>query len=115
MILKSADIVLVQFPFTDLIKTKQRPAMVLNVTPYSKNLRLVTIAMITSQIDQPQIVGDYDIVDWEEAGLLHASRLRLAKMATLENELIKKPLGKLSENDVKKIKKQIKTMFNYWL
>lgn len=115
MTYKSGDVILVQFPFSDLSKSKQRPALVLTTTSYSRNLSLITIAMITSQIDQVSIGGDLLLSDWKKAGLLHPSRLRLAKVATVEVELIKKRLGTLSSADQKKTSKTLKNIFKHWL
>jgi mRNA interferase MazF len=105
------EVILVQFPFTNLEQNKQRPALVLNKTPYSEKLELITLAMITSKLDGPRIVGDYEIKDWKGAGLLHPSLLRLAKIATLENSLVIKTLGFLSETDQKKVKNAFKEQF----
>jgi mRNA interferase MazF len=112
---KPGEVVLVQFPFSDLSKSKQRPALVLATTVYSRNLSLITIAMITSQTDQPSIPGDLILEDWEKSGLLHPSRLRLAKIATLEAELVKKKLGTLSTGDQKKTAKAMRGIFKHWL
>jgi mRNA interferase MazF len=78
----SGEIVLIRFPFTDLAQTKQRPGLVLAVTAYSKQLSLVTIAMMTSQIDSPEIKGDFVIQSWKDAGLLHPTKVDHKKLVS---------------------------------
>ena len=112
--MKAGDLILVRFPFTDLDHSKKRPALVLKVIPYSPKLKLIQIAIITSQIDLPEIEGDYLIQDWKEASLLHPSRLRLAKIATIESELVEKNLGALSKKDRTKISKLFSSHFKEW-
>lgn len=112
---KPGDVVLVQFPFTDLENSKKRPALVLRETNYSRNMQLISIAMITSQIEMPEIEGDYLVKEWKTAGLLHPSRLRLSKVATLEGSLIVKKMGDLSETDFKGISRLFRKLYHVWL
>ena len=109
--MKINDVVLVKFPFTDLEQTKQRPALILKVVPYSRQLNLFVIAMMTSQIDLPQIEGDFELKDWKNSGLLHPTRVRLAKIATLEESLIIKKLGTLHKTDAKQFRKEFAGLF----
>jgi len=86
--------VLVRFPFADLAAAKKRPALVLTRTARSSRYRLVTLAMITSQVEALKIDGDVLLKDWKPAGLLHPSLLRLAKVATVDGELVDKRIGR---------------------
>jgi streptogramin lyase len=47
-------IVIVRFPFTSLEHDKKRPALVLRRTRYSPDLALLTVAMVTSQVESPE-------------------------------------------------------------
>lgn len=108
---KAGDLVLVPFPFTDLKTTKKRPALILSIVPSQILPTLVIVAMVTSQREGEKINGDYDIVSWKEAGLLHPSKLRLAKLVSLEEGLIQKKLGALSQEDRKNASKLIQDLF----
>lgn len=110
-----SDIVLVHFPFSSLSSEKKRPALVLSVLPYSSKFKLMTIAMITSKIDGISLKGDLSLKDWNKSGLLHPSIVRLAKVATIEEELISKKLGKLSSHDAKEVRKRFEEVFGFWL
>jgi len=109
---KFGTIVLVPFPFTDLKTTKKRPALVLSTVSFKKSDKFVILAMITSQIQAEKILGDYFIQDWQKAGLLHESKLRLSKLVTIENKILIKKLGEIQENDLKKIKKEFAKVFS---
>lgn len=112
--MKAFSIVLVRFPFTSLDAAKKRPGLVLNSIPFSAKIRLVTIAMITSQIEGLLIHGDVQLSDWKQAGLLHPSLVRLAKIATLEDHLVERELGTASKKDQLLLKKQFQFLFRTW-
>ncbi len=72
---------------------------------------LVIIAMVTSQIEGPKIKGDLLIDDWKEAGLVSPSKVRLAKMVTVEENLVHQKLGALSLRDWKTIHRAFLRIF----
>jgi mRNA-degrading endonuclease toxin of MazEF toxin-antitoxin module len=112
------DVVLVFFPFSDFDKTKKRPALVIKKTPFRGEPNLVDIyeiAMITSQIDTPLISGDMLVLDMQSAGVLHPSRIRLAKSVAIETSAIAKKLGRLSDPDLAKFKATFKEFYRVWL
>lgn len=109
---KASSTVLVRFPFSDIASSKQRPALVLTSIQTSKRTGIVVVAMITSQIRSNAISGDVILNDWEKAGLLHPSKLRLAKIATLDVTLIQKPLGRLSKADMKQARAAFRNVFD---
>ena len=87
------DLVLVAFPYTGNIQTKSRPAVVILDTGNSD----VVVARVTTQIYQTPY--DIQITDWQGAGLLAPSIVRLHKLATLEKILIRSHLGHLQITD----------------
>jgi PemK-like, MazF-like toxin of type II toxin-antitoxin system len=111
---KAGDLALVPFPFADLKTTKKRPALVLAVIPSKILPTLYIVAMVTSQKAGEKIAGDCDIASWKEAGLLHPSRLRLAKLVSLEEDLILKKLGGLPKEDRKVVAKELCSLFKEW-
>ncbi|MFN2378046.1 MAG: type II toxin-antitoxin system PemK/MazF family toxin [Candidatus Binatia bacterium] len=108
-------IALVRFPFSDMETTKKRPALVLGGSARSPRNRLVTVAMITSQIEALRIEGDVELSKWREAGLLHPSLLRLSKVATIDAGLVDKVIGELSAADNKAARQAFQTVFAYWM
>ena len=109
-----SQVVLVRFPFTDLVRDKKRPALVLFTVPLSRAEHLATIAMITSRVDDKEIAGDVLLRDWKAAGLLHPSRARLAKVATVESSLIDRALGRLAPKDVAAVKQALRRLLSFW-
>lgn len=109
------DVVLVRFPFTTLDLKKKRPALVLAATTLGKKIELVTVAMITSQVDGLSLLGDVLLENWKAANLVHPSLVRLAKIATLEKSLIEKRLGAIGTSDKAGIKRAFRHLYRLWV
>src|SRR5579872_6307421 len=101
------DVVIVPFPFTDRQSTKRRPALVLSSeAELQSQVGHSILAMITSQ-DTPDWPHDVPIRDLEAAGLSSASKVRM-KLFTLDDRLILKKHGSLSEEDQRAVAKTLK-------
>jgi mRNA interferase MazF len=112
---RPGDVALVRFPFSEVASAKKRPALILVETVRSPRNRLATLAMITSQIESLTLDGDVLLGDWKGAGLLHPSLLRLAKVATVDAELVDKVIGKLSSRDVAAVRAAFRRVFAAWV
>ncbi len=112
---RPGDVVLVKFPFSDLESTKKRPALCLASCKLTDKFQILTVAMITSQIESFALEGDYLLGDWKNAGLLHSSLIRLAKVASLDLALVEKKIGTISSEDLDKIRVSFKRVFKYWI
>jgi hypothetical protein len=55
------------------------------------------------------------LADWKTAGLLHPSLLRLAKLASIDEELIDKAIGRLSARDLEAARVAFRGVFASWL
>ena len=75
---------------------------------------MVVAAMITSRLDAPRLPGDVTLEAWKPGGLLHPSRLRMAKIATLDESLVVKKLGSLRPRDLEKAKSAFREIFAGW-
>ncbi len=75
---KSGDIVLVEFPHTDLQGISKRPTIVL----YDSGDQDILLARVTTQ--EYSTETDYKILDWRKSGLLAESYIRLGKQTTIE-------------------------------
>lgn len=113
--MKPGDVVLVKFPFTHLLTTKKRPALVMQVASHSPKIKLVTLAMITSRMEGMHLPGDVVLEDWEKSHLLHPSLVRLCKMATVDQELIIKTMGALTSADTRSVRKLFWKLYDHWL
>ena len=92
------DVVLVPFPFTDQSTTKKRPAVVVSSDRYHRERQDLIILAVTSQVRDELTVGEVLICEWEEAGLLKPSLLK-PLLATVEQGLVIRKLGRLVESD----------------
>ena len=111
MTYKPFDVVVVPFPFTDLKIDKRRPALVLSDDKYFNNPSgNCVLAMITSQ-NNPDWPLDTPIKGIREAGLKVPSKVRM-KLFTLDNRLIIKKIGRLSDEDRKGIVKALQHLLH---
>ncbi len=108
MICEPWDVVVVPFPFTEGPRSKRRPALALSTKEFNKNGYTI-LAMITTKGHHPW-PGDTDIEDHPTAGLKTPCIVRF-KIFTLDNRLVVKQIGHLSENDRKKTSENIQIYF----
>ncbi len=101
--LEFGDVILVKFPFTSLTAAKQRPAVVVSGSAYNFNRRDVVILAITSQMASIADFAHGEISVWNAAGLLKPSLFKPI-LATIEQTLIVKKLGSLTEADLLTLK-----------
>jgi mRNA interferase MazF len=113
MTLNKGDIVLVQFPFSDLSQTKLRPALVLAA---SMNIDEITLCFISSQKVKSLNSNEFSIVksddDFAQTGLKTDSKIRVTRIITLESKLILRKLGKLSKKQTDKLDLTLRQAFN---
>ncbi|MEX0268340.1 type II toxin-antitoxin system PemK/MazF family toxin [Leptolyngbyaceae cyanobacterium UHCC 1019] len=86
------------FPFTNE-GSKRRPALVLLDTGDAD----VVVARVTSQ--SPQTEYDVPLEEWQNAGLVLPSTVRLHKIATLEKSFVERQLGCLTADDWQRVQK----------
>lgn len=94
------DIVLLNFPFTDIKTFKRRPALIIN--DYDDGD--IIVCRITGQPYKTS--NDVSIDNWEKAGLKLPSVIRVHKLATLEKSMVEMVMGKVdtaTKNQVKSL------------
>lgn len=92
------DIVLVPFPFTDQTAVKRRPGVVISGLAYNRERPDLIVMAVTSQMRPIASLGEVSLRDWSDAGLLKPSAVK-AVIATLEQRLIIRTLGRLTARD----------------
>ncbi len=100
--LKPFDVVVVPFPFTDRNSSKRRPALVLSSDGFNQASGHSVLAMITSA-NQSSWVGDLTIENLKPTGLPQPCLVRM-KLFTLDQRLIVRRAGNLSQSDRKRLK-----------
>ncbi|MDI7230466.1 type II toxin-antitoxin system PemK/MazF family toxin [Leptospira santarosai] len=103
------DIVLVNFPFTNLQSFKKRPAVIISNQAYQQQRQDIILMAVTSQIREPLDFGEALIKDWQVAGLAKPSVFK-PLIATIEQALIVKSLGHLSTKDKNSLQALIRSI-----
>ena len=103
--MKKGDIVLVEFPFTDLKGSKLRPAVIL-----LKNRFDYVICFITSNI---KIKETYDILLFPTLinGLKIQSIIKTNKIMTIDKTIVKGKIGYLNTNEITVLNKNLSLLF----
>ncbi|ABU56744.1 type II toxin-antitoxin system PemK/MazF family toxin [Roseiflexus castenholzii] len=106
---KAGQIVLFQFPQTDLEKGKLRPALLLGKLPGEYDDWL--ICMVSSQTRQ-YIAGFDEIVkeddeDFEQSGLKVASVIRVGRLAVVAGEILLGAIGEISQERLYRVKRNL--------
>jgi mRNA interferase MazF len=102
---QSGEVLLLLFPFADATGARRRPALVLLDTGDAD----IVVARVTSQI--VRTVFDVELVEWQQAGLLLPSVVRVHKVATLEKRLVERRLGALTSNDWDQVRTRIQQLW----
>ena len=102
------DVVLIAFPFVEDARVKKRPALVLLDTGDDD----VLVARITTRLYQSPY--DVKLAEWQAAGLLAPSVVRLHKLATLEKEIVERTLGKITATDSESVRKALNAICKVW-
>lgn len=103
--MKKGDIILVQFPFTNLAGQKKRPAVVLALEAPD-----VTVAFITSVLTHQQPY-DVQLLPSSINRLKRVSLVRVVKIATLDPSQVDGKLGELSPAELAAIDEGLRLGF----
>jgi mRNA interferase MazF len=103
------DVVLVPFPFTDLTTQKQRPGLVMSSKSFNDSSADAILLAITSQVPAELLDTDYrlSVDEQQKGGLPKPSVVKAAKVVTLSQALIRKPLGRLPAGTVDQIVRKL--------
>ena len=97
-------IILLNFPFSNLKTSKVRPAIILSNDKYNKKSRDVVVVPLTSNLTKT----DYDLVitnkNMEEGSLIVDSRAKVNRIFSVEKKLIKMNIGKINKKTFLEIK-----------
>lgn len=100
------DIVLVPFPFTDQSTAKRRPAVVVSSAAYHRERPDLIIMAVTSQPRPAGGVGEFQVADWKESGLIKPSVVKPV-ITTIEASLVLRRLGQLKAEDQAALRRSI--------
>lgn len=104
------DILIVPFPFTDLSTVKQRPVLVISNDSYNQKTKDIIVCGITSNLkdaDHSVLISNKDL---SEGNIPKKSRIKVAKIFTLEKSIIKKRVAKVREGVLVKVKEEVRNL-----
>ena len=104
MTFESLDVVVVPFPFADRHAFKRRPALIVSSPAFNGTHGQSILAMITSA--GGEWPSDVALRDWREAGLNVPCKVRF-KLFTLDDTILIRKLGTLSESDGRAVRKAL--------
>jgi mRNA interferase MazF len=101
---KFGDVVLIPFPFTDLSTFKQRPALVVSADKFNRqSADVIVIAISSSGSGREKFDYRLNKTEQKAGGLLLPSSIKLGKIVTIDQRLIRKTIGCLPQNSMTKI------------
>ena len=113
--MKRGDIVLVNYPFTNLLSSKVRPALIISSDSYTKSGEDAIFMFISSQTVNPQptdLFLDQGDAEFLRTGLKKASLIRTAKIATLSKNLASSHLGQVGPRLMGEIGKKLREVLS---
>jgi len=94
------DVIIVDFPFTDVPTKKRRPAVVVQAEAYNLTIAKTVVAMVTGNLlraaDPAHLFVDPKSPDGASSGLRATSLVSCYNLITIEQDDILKALGQLS-------------------
>jgi mRNA-degrading endonuclease toxin of MazEF toxin-antitoxin module len=97
--------VVVNVPFSDHAGLKPRPALVVSPLTFHRRLPDLIVCPISSQpryYRRPG-AGDCPLQDWHDVGLRHPSTVRVSKVLSVDKQIIKRTLGRVSQSDLQRV------------
>lgn len=107
MAFQRGEVVLIPFPYTDLLASKTRPAVIVSSDVYHAARAELLLAYVSSQVSQANLTVDYVLADWAAAGLPKPSFVR-PKVAAVEPSLIVRRVGALSDRDMLEVDRRLR-------
>jgi mRNA interferase MazF len=111
MRLEPGDVVLVPFPFTDLTAAKTRPALVLSSGAYNAKGRDVIVCGITSNLANTAHSVLVESSDLASGRLPVTSRVKVDKVATLQQAIVRKRVGTVKPALLGQVLKEFRALF----
>jgi mRNA interferase MazF len=105
------ELVLLPYPFSDQVKSKVRPAIIVSNDIFNKRCEDCIMVPLTTIIkDEPfsLIINQNNL---ESGKLLKQSRIRIDKLFTIKKNLIMMKIGKINNQMLIKIKSEINKVF----
>ena len=107
----AGNIVILPFPFTDLSATKQRPVLIISNDSYNAAMEDVVVCGITSNFKDASYSVSLGQQELQEGVIPTLSRIKVDKIFTLKQSLIKKKVGAVKQEVLQEVIKEINKLF----
>lgn len=106
------EILLIPFPFTDFSTLKQRPCLVISSATFNRSHADIIVAAITSRIPATLATDDCLLTPAEQraCGLPLPSVVKLGKIVTIDQRLVRKRLGMLPPAAFRRVLRGLRTI-----
>jgi mRNA interferase MazF len=106
-------VVLVPFPFDDLLTTKVRPALCLTepIGPHRHMVLAFITSRVTADLLDTDMVIDSEHTDFTGTGLRVSSTVQLHRLMTIAAPMIRRELGSLSPRMLHETGEKLKKLF----
>lgn len=101
---KQGEIVVVPFPFSDLSKIKQRPVLILSKNLDNEKSDDLIICGMTSNIKDSKYSVLLDNKNLIEGSIPKPSRVKIDKLFTISQDIVKKKVARLNQETFEKVK-----------
>ena len=115
--LKQWEIIMVEFPFVDLVQKKLRPALIIPNDSFNKISNSVVVVQITSNLfsgfrEYNIPLSDSDVIRYEETLPMYQSIIKPYIIFTVDKRLIRRRIGLLKPEKIKEVKESMKRIFS---
>jgi mRNA interferase MazF len=97
------DIILVQYPFSNLSSSKIRPAVVVSAPHVSQDILITPLTSKTGVL----LEGEFVLSEWAAAGLNVATAVKRG-LYTVHKSLVVKVIGKLADADAELLEQSLR-------
>lgn len=104
---KKGDVVIFEFPFSDVNKSKKRPSVVVATLKGNH----IILAQITGQSRPDSDLLNLDFNDFEKGGINRNSFIRPSVLFTIHKSKINYKAGQLTQNKIRQVEKQLCKIF----
>jgi len=101
--LVKGDVIVVDFPFSNLSDYKKRPAYVVQKLDGDDAL----VCQVTTQNASDDYSVSVNSVDFERGRLNHPSNIRPNRLFTVDTNIVDRVVGHLNENKIEEVKNKI--------
>ena len=106
---RAGEVVVINYPFSDLSQTKLRPALLVGKLPGDHEDWLVCMisSRVRQQIDGFDEVIKTDDADFGQSGLKAASVIRIGRLLVVEGKLLPGSLGSISTERLQRVRSRL--------